>query len=248
MSQPPPPNDPLKSAMLIRSSFGRTGHVARASKSYDDLEEHQDHYAALNMSSSVHGYAKIRPRNRQSQSQDMWAIKMEDSIVSPKYLFDHPVYASHGELDLGPYTRTSNTATAGLKKKCKNYRIAPNTINSKFVSPYSKVPIKISDHVHTTTSTTSPPQLLLRSEAASSRNMNFSPSQELLSFSQSSCEPHQVRGSRLVSPEDLEDDTYSNDDYVDMASDTPEEDEQSLTGHYKHYSDFAPQHSTFGTG
>ena len=86
------------------------------------------------------------------------------------------------------------------------------------------------------------------SEAASSRNMNFSPSQELLSFSQSSCEPHQVRGSRLVSPEDLEDDTYSNDDYVDMASDTPEEDEQSLTGHYKHYSDFAPKHSTFGTG
>ena len=207
-----PPNDPLKAALLSRSNFGRSG---RTSKSYDDLE---DHYAALNVSSS--GYAKIRPRKRPSQSQDMWAIKMEDSIVSPKYLFDHPVYASHSQLD------------SGSRKKNKNYRIAPNTLNTRFVSPYSKVPVKISD---TQTNT---------------NNFNFNPSQDFFSFGQavSSAEPQAARGSRVFSPEEMEDDTYSNDDYVDMASDTPEEDEQSLTGHYKHYSDFAPQHSTFGTG
>ena len=245
MSQPPPPNDPLKSAMLIRSSFGRTGHVARASKSYDDLEDHQDHYAALNMSSSVHGYAKIRPRNRQSQSQDMWAIKMEDSIVSPKYLFDHPVYASHDELDVQPYSVKNLTSrsmnTAGLKKKCKNYKIAPNTINPKFVHPYSKVPIKIGDH----------PAPQMSSESQSSRNINFS--QELFSFSQSStsCEQQQVRNSLMfpLPTEEQEDDTYySHDDYVEMASDSPEEDEQSLDEHYKHFTDLALQQSTFGTG
>ena len=225
--------------MLIRSSFGRTGHVARASKSYDDLEEHQDHYAALNMSSSVHGYAKIRPRNRQSQSQDMWAIKMDDSIVSPKYLFDHPVYASHDELDVHPYSVKNMTSrsmnTTGLKKKCKNYKIAPNTINPKFVNPYSKVPLKISDHL-------AAPQM--SSESPSSRNINFS-----FSESSASCEQQQLRNSLMFPTEELEEDTYySHDDYVEMASDSPEEDEQSLDEHYKHFTDLALQHSTFGTG
>ena len=247
--QPQPQNDPLKSALLIRSSFARGG---RSSKSYDDLE---DHYAPLNISSSIHGYAKIRPRNRPSlesqqtsKSQDMWAIKMDDSIVSPKYLFDHPVYASHDELDVHPYSvknlTSRSTNTAGLKKKCKNYKIAPNTINPKFVNPYSKVPIKISEP--------SAPQLvLMSSDSPSSRNINFSPSQDLFSFSQSSasCEQQQLRNSVMFPSEDLEDDTYySHDDYVEMASDSPEEDEQSLDEHYKHFTDMALQHSTFGTG
>ena len=252
MLQPQPQlqNDPLKSALLIRSSFAGGG---RSSKSYDDLE---DHYAPLNISSSIHGYAKIRPRTRPSlesqqtsKSQDMWAIKMDDSIVSPKYLFDHPVYASHDELDVQPYcvkpltSRSMNTA--GLKKKCKNYKIAPNTINPKFVNPYSKVPIKI-------TEPSSAAQLLLMSsDSPSSRNINFSPSQDLFSFSQSSasCEQQQLRNSVMFPSEDLEEDTYySHDDYVEMASDSPEEDEQSLDEHYKHFTDMAMQHSTFGTG
>ena len=244
--QPQPQNDPLKSALLIRSSFGRAG---RSSKSYDDLE---DHYAPLNISSSVHGYAKIRPRTRPSlesqqtsKSQDMWAFKMDDSIVSPKYLFDHPVYASHDELDVQPYSVKNLTSrsmnTAGLKKKCKNYKIAPNTINPKFVHPYSKVPIKIGDH----------PAPQMSSESQSSRNINFS--QELFSFSQSStsCEQQQVRNSLMfpLPTEEQEDDTYySHDDYVEMASDSPEEDEQSLDEHYKHFTDLALQQSTFGTG
>ena len=244
--QPQPQNDPLKSALLIRSSFGRAG---RSSKSYDDLE---DHYAPLNISSSVHGYAKIRPRTRPSlesqqtsKSQDMWAFKMDDSIVSPKYLFDHPVYASHDELDVHPYSVKNLTSRsmniAGQRKKSKNYKVAPNTINPKFVHPYSKVPIKISEH-------TAP---LMSSDSPSSRNINFTPSQDLFSFSQSSasCEQQQVRTSLMFPTEELEDDTYySHDDYVEMASDSPEEDEQSLDEHYKHFTDLALQQSSFGTG
>ena len=238
--QPQPQNDALKSALLMRSSFARAG---RSSKSYDDLE---DHYAPLNISSSVHGYAKIRPRTRPSlesqqtsKSQDMWAIKMDDSIVSPKYLFDHPVYASHDELDVHPYSMKNMTSrsmnTAGLKKKCKNYKIAPNTINPKFVNPYSKVPLKISDH-HAA------PQI--SSESPSSRNINFS-----FSESSASCEQQQLRNSLMFPTEELEEDTYySHDDYVEMASDSPEEDEQSLDEHYKHFTDLALQQSSFGTG
>ena len=49
--------------------------------------------------------------------------------------------------------------------------------------------------------------------------------------------------------EEQEDDTYySHDDYVEMASDSPEEDEQSLDEHYKHFTDLALQQSSFGTG
>ena len=246
--QPQPQNDPLKSALLMRSSFARAG---RSSKSYDDLE---DHYAPLNISSSIHGYAKIRPRTRPSlesqqtsKSQDMWAIKMDDSIVSPKYLFDHPVYASHDELDVPPYTGKNLTSrsmnTAGLKKKCKNYKIAPNTINPKFVNPYSKVPLKISDPP---TTSTAPQMVVMSSEPPSSRNI----SQDLFSFSQSSasCE-QQLRNSLMFHTEELEDDTYySHDDYVEMASESPEEDEQSLDEHYKHFTDLALQQSSFGTG
>ena len=116
-------NEPLKPVLqLQRTSFGNN-RLSRTSQSYDDLE---DHYAALNITqSSRHGYAKIRPRNRPSldtptsKSQDMWAYKMDDSIVSPKYLFDHPVYASHSQLDAVPFlnknltSRSSNSAAGG---------------------------------------------------------------------------------------------------------------------------------------
>lgn len=75
---------------------------------------------------------------------------MDDSIVSPKYLFDHPVYSSHSGLDAVPTFLTSRSAstavTAASNKNKKNGsgRVGPKTLNPKFCNPYSKVPIKLS--------------------------------------------------------------------------------------------------------
>ena len=75
---------------------------------------------------------------------------MDDSIVSPKYLFDHPVYSSHSGLDAVPAfltSRSANTAVTAANKNKKNAsgRVGPKTLNPKFVcNPYSQVPVKLS--------------------------------------------------------------------------------------------------------
>ena len=58
------------------------------------------------------------------------------------------------------------------------------------------------------------------------------------------------RNSSLMMSGDYEDDTYSNDDYIDVTSDDPDEEEQSVDEQYKRLTDIAitQRNSTFGTG
>ena len=267
-------NEPLKSAMLQRTTFGN--RHSRSSQSYDDLE---DHYDALNIHNR-HGYAKIRPRNRPNQSldatnsksQDMWAYKMDDSIVSPKYLFDHPVYASHTQLDSNPYllkNLTTRSNGTGIKKKSKSHKIAPRTLNPKLVNPYSKVPIKISDHYKSSEQAYKNPEnsstdmypsklMLMPEQVAKPANLNnskidsmSSPNQESFSLSHSSsgCEQNNLdnyHNSVNTSDLPIDEDPYSNDDYVDMTSDSPDDD-QSIDENYKEITDKALQVSSYSS-
>jgi len=249
-------NEPLKSALLPRNTF--SNRHSRASQSYDALE---DHYDGLNIQDR-HGYAKIRPRQKPNQSldatnsksQDMWAYRPNDSIVSPKYLFDHPVYASHSQLDSNPYLTTRSSGT-GIKKKTKSHKIGPRTLNPKLIDPYSKVPIQIKDHYQT--SENSPPSLYPSKANRMSEELNksvnpydskmdmmSSPNQESFSLSHSSsgCEQMILASYNNTNNSDLpiDDDIYSNDDYVDIRSDSPD-DEQSIDENYKELTDLALQ-------
>ena len=247
----------MKPAMMQRTAF--QNRHSRSSQSYDDLE---DHYDALNMHKR-HGYAKIRPRTRPnlegsvvSKSQDMWAYKMDDSIVSPKYLFDHPVYASHSQLDSTPYppknlTTRSQGGHGSGKKKSKSHKIGPRTLNPKLVNPYSKVPIQ---HVDPTPPQHFPSRLVLVPDSTSTTqtttlnvsissgsNSNGSPVESGYGLS------HSSSGAEQTSPATgCEEELYSNDDYVDIASDSPD-DEQSVDENYKAITDKALSFSTSGS-
>ena len=256
-------SEPMKPAMMQRTAF--QNRHSRSSQSYDDLE---DHYDALNMHKR-HGYAKIRPRTRPnlegsvvSKSQDMWAYKMDDSIVSPKYLFDHPVYASHSQLDSTGYPVPKNLTTRSQggqggsgKKKSKSHKIGPRTLNPKLVNPYSKVPIQhivdpitppqrfpsrlilVPDSTSTTQTTT------LNVSISSSSNSNGSPVESGYGLS------HSSSGAEQTSPKtrcEEEEEVYSNDDYVDIASDSPD-DEQSVDENYKAITDKALSFSSYNS-
>ena len=252
----PLPTEPMKSAMQ-RTAF--QNRHSRSSQSYDDLE---DHYDALN---NRHGYAKIRPRNRPSmdesvvsKSQDMWAYKMDDSIVSPKYLFDHPVYASHSQLDASLFqpknlTTRSQGGLGSNKKKNKSHKIGPRTLNPKLVNPYSKVPIKHMDHYAADQSPQShllPTRIVLLPDTTSqqtttlntsvSSGSNSSPGESGYGLSHSSSGAEQMMLQEGVEEEEL----YSNDDYVDITSDSPDEDVQSIDENYKALTDKAMSQST----
>ena len=236
--------------MLQRNSF--SNRHSRSSKSYDNLE---DHYDALNIHNR-HGYAKIRPRNKPNQSldtknsksQDMWAYKMDDSIVSPRYLFDHPVYASHSQLDSNPYVLSNLTTRSncvGMKKKSKSHKIGPRTLNPKLVNPYSKVPIKFSDNFkcsekayknseYLSVDMNESKIMLVPDHFAEAVNLNnskidmmSSPNKKSLSLSHSSAICDQSND--IVNRRDLpiEEDPYCHDNYVDVTSDSPDE-EQSI--------------------
>lgn len=245
----------MKPAMMQRTAF--QNRHSRSSQSYDDLE---DHYDALNMHKR-HGYAKIRPRTRPnlegsvvSKSQDMWAYKMDDSIVSPKYLFDHPVYASHSQLDSTPYppknlTTRSQGGHGSGKKKSKSHKIGPRTLNPKLVNPYSKVPIQ---HVDPTPPQHFPSRLVLVPDSTSTTqtttlnvsissgsNSNGSPVESGYGLSHSSSGAEQTSPATGCEESEL----YSNDDYVDIASDSPD-DEQSVDENYKAITDKALSFST----
>ena len=83
--------------------------------------------------------------------------------------------------------------------------------------------------------------------------LNSSPNQESFNFSHSSssCEQNisdfNFRNSTMISA-DFDDDAYSNEDYVDMTSESPDDEEQSADEQYKRLTDIAMQQSTFGTG
>jgi hypothetical protein len=190
----------------------------------------------------------------------MWAYKIDDSIVSPKYLFDHPVYASHSQLDPGPYQPKNLTTRSqgGLsnKKKSKAHKIGPRTMNPKLVNPYSKVPIAHMDHY------TAPPKpspqpalptrLVLMPDPAApgqtttlntsiSSGSHGSPGESGYGPSTSSSGAEQA--TTPPGGEEEEEELYSNDDYVDIASDS-QDDEQSVDENYKAITDKALSHST----
>ena len=242
---------------------------SRTSQSYDDLErDTDDHYAALNITrSSRHGYAKIRPRNQAhnshtSKSQDMWAWKMDESgssIVSPKYLFDHPVYASHSQLDAVPFlnknltSRSNNSAFTGSRKVAP--KIGPKTLNPKIVNPYSKVPIKLttSDYAPPSSNFIPPPPLMTGNVSCGSiPSFQLSESfHSSHSSSQGSSDKHNIStflSSTLKDDQDFDVDVYSHEDYVDMTSDDDNDEEQSIDEGYKQLTDLAIQQQTFGTG
>ena len=206
---------------------------------------------------------------------------MDDSIVSPKYLFDHPVYSSHSGLDAVPAfltSRSANTANKS-KKSSSSGRVGPKTLQPKFVcSPYSQVPVKLSTGDGNNFSSSAydgangvfpPPMMLLPDQASnydhnSSMNnskydlnpvINSSQTQDSFnSFTSSNHEqqkPGMFRNSSLMmSGGDYEDDTYSNDDYIEVTSDDPDDEDQSVDEQYKRLTDIAitQRNSTFGTG
>ena len=210
---------------------------------------------------------------------------MDDSIVSPKYLFDHPVYSSHSGLDAVPAFLTSrsanNAASANKNKKNGSGRVGPKTINPKFVcSPYSQAPIKLStgevnnynkSYEAASSGVFPPPMMLLTDQAQGSvmanydhnnsmsnskydlnpvTQMNSSQTQDSFNSSSHEQQPSMFRNSSLMMSGDYEDDTYSNDDYIDVTSDDPDEEEQSVDEQYKRLTDIAitQRNSTFGTG
>ena len=210
---------------------------------------------------------------------------MDDSIVSPKYLFDHPVYSSHSGLDAVPAfltSRSANTAasaSANKNKKNGSGRVAPKTINPKFVcSPYSQAPIKLSSgevnnynksYEAASGGVFPPPMMLMTDQAQGSvmanydhnnslsnskydavTQMNSSQTQDSFNSSSHEQQPSMFRNSSLMMSGDYEDDTYSNDDYIDVTSDDPDEEEQSVDEQYKRLTDIAitQRNSTFGTG
>ena len=185
----------------------------------------------------------------------MWAYNIEDSFVSPKYLFDHPVYASHSQLDSNMYVRknfTTRSHGAGMKKKSKGHKIGPRTLNPKLVNPYSKVPIKISDHYESSEQTFTDPENS-SPDTSQSKNMlmpkqvkKFSPKHESLSYSSSGCEPSNINSIVNTSDLQLDESPYSNDDYVDITSDSPD-DEQSIDENYKEITDKAIQLSNYSS-
>jgi len=247
--------------MMQRSTF--QNRHSRSSQSYDDLE---DHYSSINQHNR-HGYAKIRPRNRPnlegtvcSKSQDMWAYKMDDSIVSPKYLFDHPVYASHSQLDSSHYQPKSQLTTRsqgglGTKKKNKSRQIVPRTLTPRPINPYSKVPIKQQQHTDHSPLPVFPSRLVLMSDQTQQPNTtlnmssissgsNSSPGESGYGLSHSSSGAEQVTVELAMGgEEEEEEEVYSNDDYVDITSDSPD-DEQSVDENYKAITDKAISCST----
>lgn len=212
---------------------------------------------------------------------------MDDSIVSPKYLFDHPAYSSHSGLDAVPAfltSRSANTAASvNMNKKTGGGRVGPKTLNPKFVcSPYSAAPVRLSSgdvsHYnksgHEAVSGVFPPPMMLMDDQAQASaiydgnydqnnsmnnskydmnpvmQINSSQTQESFNTSNHEQQPNMFRNSSLMMSGDYEDDTYSNDDYIDVTSDDPDDEEQSVDEQYKRLTDIAitQRNSTFGTG
>ena len=94
--------------------------------------------ATLFKTTPMGGGVGVTERMNGSASCDMWALKPDDSIVSPNFLFQHPVYSSQLPARGSPRS-AGNTA----KKRSKYHKIGPRTLNPRLVNPYSKVPIKI---------------------------------------------------------------------------------------------------------
>ena len=201
---------------------------------------------------SRHGYAQIRPRTRPKMegsavtiSQDMWAYRMNDIIASSNYRFDPLVYGSHCQIDVRanqPKNLTTRSqGRLGSRKKRKNQIIGPRTLNSKLVNSNSKVPIKHLDQIppyhfpsRLVLISDSLPQQTTTLNTSISSGSNDSPGESGYGLSNSSSGAEQL----VMSPGYEEDDLFSNDDYVDITSDS-HDDDQSVDEDYKVITDRA---------
>merc|ERR1712192_233044 len=149
----------------------------------------------------------------------------------------------------------------GSKKKSKSHKIGPRTLNPKLVNPYSKVPIQhlvdpktppqhfpsrlvlVPDNSTSTTQKTT----TLNVSISSGSNSNGSPVESGYGLSHSSSGAEQTSSPATIGCEE-EDELYcSNDDYVDIASDSPD-DEQSVDENYKAITDKAVFSFSTSTG
>ena len=138
--------------------------------------------------------------------------------------------------------RSSHSVMPATKKTQK---IGPKTLNPKFVNPYSKVPIRLSSNEMTKkTEMIPPPMQLLHEDQARNLHMHSGNNSTGSSGSDQNGGDFKFRNSAIVSGE-YDEDIYSNEDYVDMTSDDPEDDEQSVDEQYKRLTDIAMQQSTF---
>lgn len=138
--------------------------------------------------------------------------------------------------------RSSHSVMPATKKTQK---IGPKTLNPKFVNPYSKVPIRLSSNEMTKkTEMIPPPMRLLHEDQARNLHMQSGNNSTGSSGSDQNGGDFKFRNSAIVSGE-YDEDIYSNEDYVDMTSDDPEDDEQSVDEQYKRLTDIAMQQSTF---
>ena len=134
-----------------------------------------------------------------------------------------------------------------MPAKKKTQKIGPKTLNPKFVNPYSKVPIRLSSNEMTNAKKTEmipPPMRLLHEDQSRNNHMHSGNNSTTSSGSDHNGANIKFRNSTLVSG-DYDEDIYSNEDYVDMTSDDPEDDEQSVDEPYKRLTDIAMQQSTF---
>merc|ERR1712037_734219 len=146
-------------------------------------------------------------------------------------------------------TRSQGGHGSSGKKKSKSHKIGPRTLNPKLVNPYSKVPIQ---HVDPTPPQHFPSRLVLVPDSTSTTqtttlnvsfssgsNSNGSPVESGYGLSHSSSSAEQTSPAVTGCEEEL----YSNDDYVDIASDSPD-DEQSVDENHKAITDKALSFST----
>ena len=134
-----------------------------------------------------------------------------------------------------------------MPAKKKSQKIGPKTLNPKFVNPYSKVPIRLSSNEMTNGKKTEmipPPMRLLHEEQPRNLQLHSGNNSTTSSGSDHNGGDFKFRNSAVVSG-DYDEDVYSNEDYVDMTSDDPEDDEQSVDEPYKRLTDIAMKQSTF---
>ena len=218
---------------------------------------------------SKSGYAKILPRKKGgmppmmtgSGSCDMWAIKPEDSLVSPKFLFQHPSYTSQSQI-FNPRPVNAAHSVGNAKKRNKYHKIGPRTLNPKLMSPYAKVPIKIHTGLENLPSSESCVNFsnhLDIYQSSGDRNpsgkcnlpsrvFNYKDTEGIKSnpricdeFPLYTCSENAGKSGfndHELDSDVLEDDMFSKDDYVDVTSDAAE-DEESVDENYKAITDHA---------
>ena len=195
-------------------------------------------------------------------SCDAWAIKPEFTLVSPQYLFQHPVYTSQSQIFNSRPVNTTHSVGNG-KKRSKYHKIAPRTLNPKLINPYSKVPIKIHTGLENLSSSESfmnyskhtdiYQSIPDRNTTGESRVFNCTEGEGVFNCTEGkgvtsfpsirnevslyTCSENGYNDGDLDS-DVLEDDMFNKDDYIDVTSDAAE-DEESVDENYKAITDHA---------